>query len=248
MAPWRRVGPLRSRRANARRAVPRRRLGTSTVQRRARMAEGGIVTRVGELPTTLPFPPARRCARKQRAKRARGGFAPCPPFLMQLASSNQRTAAHAGKRNSVATSLLRKRASSSWGKGRGPVKFANGGNDAASATRASHCTHAVQQRRRGESEARVSATSHADRDAAAAPVMRAPSNAVAAAIEDAGEFHRTRPTPPAQPKAAPPRVRANGDSQREAQPPTANRKPQVDSDKTAGLVSCPQGNLLQSPL
>jgi hypothetical protein len=63
-----RFAPLRSRRANARRAVPRSLTCTARVQWSARLTEGGTVTRVGELPRTPAFRPARRCATRYTSR------------------------------------------------------------------------------------------------------------------------------------------------------------------------------------
>src|SRR5688572_27890150 len=79
-----------------------------------------------------------------------------------------------------------------------------------STIRASRCTLAVPERPRGESKARVSAPSNAQRNDAAEPIMRAPSNADADDGKDAGEFPGTPVYAPSSAEGCAPRVRANG--------------------------------------
>jgi hypothetical protein len=173
---------------------PRRRRYAANAQRLARMTEGGIVTRVGELPTTLPFPPARRGASRDRgsgrlmrryfesapsAHCAReGDFAPCPVPALSRASFELgerrgfREVRQPSRRcrpqpfeRTVACSL-----------------YIDGG--------------AVKARR-------VSATSNSERHDAAGPIMRAPSNGRCRRRQRRwASFPEPPSTPPAQPKAA----------------------------------------------
>src|SRR5689334_4826755 len=96
MDPRHRLPSLRFRRANARRAVPRNVVCTASLQWLARMAEGGTVTRVGELQGT----PAYAAGSKMRDFRGRAAALNLPFLVVQnlrpgaqlrLAGSNKRS-------------------------------------------------------------------------------------------------------------------------------------------------------------